>query len=501
MCGRFGDAARDAPGVGLATSAAECNVISTMRNFNCLFSACVLLAAGWISAGDQAGGPVAPLRFEEISVEAPFAMPAIRVPVFPAKDFSITDFGAVPGGTENVGEAIKKAIAACNQSGGGRVVIPRGKWLSGKVHFRSNVNLYLAEGAELRFSDNPEEYLPSVQSSWEGMECFNYSPLIYAFECSNVAITGKGTLRAERDTWEKWSGRPPAHLEALKQLYTMAAKGEPVEKRQMAAGENHLRPQFIQFNRCRNVLIEDVTIRNSPFWTIHLLLCDNVVARRLDISAHGHNNDGIDPEMTRNLLVEDCRFDQGDDAIAIKSGANQDGWRLHTPTENIVIRRCRVQLGHELVAIGSELSGGIRNVYVRDCTFESTGKPMNLIFIKTNRGRGGFVENIHVENITAGSVARAVLGIETDVLYQWRTLVTIYEERLTTISRIHIKNVQAKETGVPFKILGDAKMPVKDVSIENISIDKVHGKASQYENTENIHESRVRIVEFDTSKK
>ena len=159
----------------------------------------------------------------------------------------------------------------------------------------------------------------------------------------------------------------------------------------MAEGENNLRPQFIQFNRCRNVLIENVRIRNSPFWTIHLFLSESIVVRGIDIRAHGHNNDGIDPEMTRNLLVENCRFDQGDDAIAIKSGSNHDGWRLDTPSENIVIRNCDVIEGHQLVAIGSELSGGIRNVYVHDCKFAPGYKPFNLLFIKTNIRRGGFV--------------------------------------------------------------------------------------------------------------
>src|ERR1044072_6095406 len=191
-------------------------------------------------------------------------------------------------------------------------------------------------------------------------------------------------------------------MEALKRLYTMGSTGVPVERRQVAESENTPRPQLIQFNPSRNVLIENIKIRNSPFWTIHLLLCDSVVVRRVDIIAHGHNNDGIDPEGTRNLLVENCRFDQGDDAIAIKSGTNHDGWRLNTPTENVVIRNCTVLAGHQLAAIGSELSGGVRNVYVHDCRFEALRPKSNLfniVYVKTNRRRGGFVENITVENI------------------------------------------------------------------------------------------------------
>lgn len=431
------------------------------------------------------------ITHEEISVEAPFPMPVIKVPVFPKNEFPIPKYGAQKGSDSS------KAIAACHEGGGGRVIIPEGVWFTGTIHFKSNVNLHLAKDATLLFSDNPADYLPAVQTSWEGFECFNYSPLIYAFGCENVAITGEGKLEAKMGTWKEWSGRPPAYMEALKKLYTMASTNVPVIERQMAEGENHLRPQFIQFNRCKNVLIENVRIRNSPFWTIHLLLCDSAIVRGLDIYAHGHNNDGIDPEMTRNLLVENCKFDQGDDAIAIKSGSNQDGWRLNVPTENIVIRNCTIVEGHQLCAIGSELSAGIRNVYVHDCEFVNEKyQPMNLLFIKTNLRRGGFVENIYMKNIKAGRVKQSVLGIETDVLYQWKTLVPTYEERITKISGIHVSNVKVAETGTPFRIEGDKHEPVKDVTLDSISIGKVRGKKNDYTNAADVKETNVTIGEL-----
>ncbi len=436
------------------------------------------------------------VRSEEITVRAPFEMPVIKVPVIPSRDFVITDFGAKPGGKTKNTEAIRKAIAACHDAGGGRVVIPAGDWFTGAVHLKSNVNFHLSKDAVLSFSDDPQDYLPAVQSSWEGWECFNYSPLVYAFQCENVAITGEGKLEAKIGTWTKWSSRPPAHMEALKWLYNTASKGAPVEERQMARDENNLRPQFIQFNRCRNVLIEDVKIHNSPFWCVHLLLCDSVVVRRIDVSAHGHNNDGIDPEGTRNLLVEKCRFDQGDDAIAIKSGTNHDGWRLNTPSENIVIRNCTVIQGHQLVAIGSELSGGVRNVYVHDCRFDAKTEPNNLLYIKTNRRRGGFVENITMENIEATSTKAGVLGIETDVLYQWRNLVPAYEERLTRIRGINVRNVKVGKTATPFRIIGDKDKPVCDVLLENIEIGIAQGQKNRYENAENIKEANIRIGTF-----
>lgn len=462
----------------------------SLRTFVALFAilSCTLCHAQAVEPGG--------VRHEEISVKAPFPMPAIRIPIFPERDFVITDYDAKEGGAIDNTAAFRKAIAACNAAGGGRVVVPAGQWLTAAIHLKSNVNLHLAKDAVLTFSDNPKDYLPAVQSSWEGMECFNYSPLVYAFECENVALTGEGKLEPRMETWTKWFPRPAAHLEALKKLYTMASTNVPVAQRQMAEGENNLRPHLIQFNRCRNVLLEDIKIRNSPFWTIHLLLCDSVVVRRLDVYAHGHNNDGVDPEMTRNLLIEDCRFDQGDDAIAIKSGSNQDAWRLNTPSENIVIRNCTVIQGHQLVAIGSELSGGVRNVYVHDCKFDAKTQPFNLLFIKTNRRRGGFVENIHMENIEATSTQFGVLGIETDVLYQWRTLVPTYEERITQISGIHVKNVKIGKTATPFRILGDERGPVKDVFLDNITIDTVRGQKNRYENATNVKETNIRIGTF-----
>lgn len=454
----------------------------------------------YASPSSRAGG----VSHESLAVEAPFPMPILNVPVFPKRDFAIADFGAKPGAEVLNTDALRRAIAACHAAGGGRVVVPAGTWLTGAVHLKSNVNLHLAEGAVLSFSDHPQDYLPAVQSSWEGWECFNYSPLIYAFQQENVAITGEGKIQPRMSTWRTWFARPPAHMAALKELYTMGSTGVPVEQRQMAAGAANLRPQLIQFNRCRNVLIEGVTIRESPFWTIHLLLCDNVVVRRVDVSAHGHNNDGIDPEGTRNLLVEDCRFDQGDDAVAIKSGTNHDGWRLGRPSENIVIRRCLILNGHQLVAIGSELSGGVRNVYVHDCRFALDAaetpppQPFNVLYLKTNRRRGGFVENVTVENIDARDVRfkMGVFGIETDVLYQWRTLVPAYEERLTSIHGITVRNVTVRETATPFRILGDKNRPVQDVVIDNITIGTVRGQRNRYEHAEHVSESGVKIATF-----
>ena len=426
--------------------------------------------------------------YQLVKVEAPFPMDPIEVFEYPKKDFSITTYGAVEGGEVNNTKAIADAIDACNKAGGGRVVVPAGTWLTGPIHFKSNVNLHLEENAVLRFTDNPNDYLPAVMTSWEGMECYNYSPLLYAFECKNVAITGKGMLNPKMDLWKTWFKRPAPHMEALKQLYTMASTDVPVEERQMAVGENNMRPHLIHFNRCKNVYLDEFKIRESPFWTIHLYMCDGGIVRNLDVKAHGHNNDGVDLEMSRNFLIEDCTFDQGDDAVVIKAGRNRDAWRLNTPCENIVIRNCSILEGHTLLGIGSEISGGIRNIYMTNCY--APNSVHRLFFVKTNHRRGGFIENIHMENVECGSTRR-VLEIDTDVLYQWKDLVPTYEERITRIEGIYMNNITCKTAKAIYDLKGDAKLPVKNVEIKNVHVDEVTEFIENVSNVENVVEENI----------
>lgn len=427
-------------------------------------------------------------RYEHLQVEAPFPMDSVTQCTFPDKDFVITRYGAKADGKGVNTQAIAKAIDACNRAGGGRVIIPKGEWLTGSIHLKSNVNLHLEEGATIRFTDNPADYLPAVMASWEGLECYNYSPLIYAFECENIAITGKGTLAPKMDTWRVWFQRPKAHLNALAQLYSMGSTDVPVEYRQMARGENHLRPHLIHFNRCNHVMLDGFKIRESPFWTIHLYLCNSGTVRNLDVKAHGHNNDGIDLEMSRNFLIEHCTFDQGDDAVVIKSGRNQDAWRLHTPSENIVIRHCTIREGHTLLGIGSEISGGVRNIYMHDCIVPQSVR--RLLYLKTNHRRGGFIENIYLENIQAGNMLRT-FEIDTDVLYQWKDLVPTYERKLTRIKNIHIRNVCGKSTDAIYELKGEKEEPIKDVFIENVKVDTVRQFVNRLQNVEGLYENNV----------
>ena len=429
------------------------------------------------------------VKIQEISMEAPFDMPCIRIPDFSdSPKFFITEFGAVPGNKEKISLAIERAINKANKVGGGVVIIPDGEWITGKIHLKSNVNLHLNKEATLVFSDNPKDYLPAVHTTWEGMECYNYSPLIYAYQCKNIAITGQGELKAKMNTWKKWFSRTPAQMNSLKRLYNLASKNSLVEDRNMVNDTSNLRPHFIQLNRCENVLLDSISITNSPFWTIHPFLTKHIVIRNLKVYAHGHNTDGVDPEMCQNALIENCIFDQGDDAIALKSGRNQDAWRLNTPTKNLIIRNCIVKNGHQLLAIGSELSGGIENIFMDSCEVVDGAKLNHLIFIKTNERRGGFVKNIYVSNIKAGKIDKGILGIETDVLYQWRNLVPTYEKRLTLIKDIYLENIKSKDVKFVSRISAQAELPVENVFLKNVLVDTIRDKKHIHENVLNFIE-------------
>ncbi|MDW8852797.1 glycoside hydrolase family 28 protein [Flavobacterium sp. MMLR14_040] len=426
------------------------------------------------------------VTLQEVVVKAPFEMPPIKIPDFTnCKEYSIVDFGAIKGNKDKISDAINKAITKANKAGGGIVVIPEGEWITKKIHFKSNVNLHLNKGAVLLFSEDPNDYLPAVSSTWEGYECYNYSPLVYAYQCKNIAITGEGELKAKMDIWTEWFKRPKGHMESLKRLYYLASYNKPLKERQMVNDSAHFRPQFIQFNRCENIVMDGVTITNSPFWTIHPFLSKDVVLRNLKVYAHGHNNDGVDPEMSQNVLIENCVFDQGDDAIAIKSGSNQDAWRLNTPSKNVVMRNCIVKNGHQLVAIGSELSGGIENVFIDNCIVVDGAKLNHLLFIKTNERRGGYVNNIYMSNIKSGKIDEGILGIETDVMYQWKNLVPTLERKLTPIKNVYLENIKATNVKFISRILAQKELPVENVFLKNIKAENISGEKNIHENVVN----------------
>lgn len=344
----------------------------------------------------------------------------IKRPTFPDRIFNVTRFGAKNNGPTDCSAAFRNAINECSRSGGGRVVVPRGTYLTGAIHLKSNVNLEVCEGATIKFSQNPKDYLPVVFSRWEGVELFNYSPFIYALDQRNIAITGRGTLDGQSDNqhWWPWNGRAiygwkegqPNQRPDRASLFTMAEKGVPVRERVFGDG-HYLRPQFIQPYRCQNVLIEGVTILNSPMWEIHPVLCENVTIENVRINSHGPNNDGCDPESCRDVLIKDCYFNTGDDCIAIKAGRNADGRRLNVPTENIIVQGCHMQDGHGGITVGSEITGGVRNLFAENCRLDSPNLD-HALRVKNNAMRGGLLENLHFRNIEVGQVAHAVITID-----------------------------------------------------------------------------------------
>ena len=345
----------------------------------------------------------------------------IKKTSFPKAKFYITDFGAKPDTPEApCHDAINLAIVTCNQAGGGMVIVPKGTFYTGPITLKSNVNFHLEEGAVLKFDTNPKLYEPAVLTRWEGLDCYNLHPLIYAFGETNIAITGKGVIdgQGSNDTWWSMCGAPRYGWKegmvsqrngGRARLLAWGESGEPIYKRVLTA-EDGMRPQLVNLYRCDRVLVEGVTMQNSPFWTLHPLFCNNLIVRGVHFVNQGPNGDGCDPESCDGVIIEDCIFDTGDDCIAIKSGRNRDGRTWNVPSQNIIVRNCKMYDGHGGVVVGSEISGGYKNLFVENCEMDSPNLD-RVIRIKTSNCRGGIVENIFVRNVKVGVCREAVLRI------------------------------------------------------------------------------------------
>jgi polygalacturonase len=388
----------------------------------------------------------------------------IQPPEFPNRDFPIENYGAVGDGTTDCSMAFEQAIAAANMAGGGRVVVPAGTFLTGAIHLKSNVNLYVSKDAVIRFSLDPNDYLPLVYTRWEGVECMNYSPLVYAFEQENIAITGEGTLDGQ-GSYEDWWAWSRIQGDDVQRSRTMGEEGVPVVERVFSIGTK-LRPNMIQPYQCKNILIEGVTITRSPMWHIHPVLSSNITVRNVRVVGDGPNNDGCNPESCKDVLIEGCYFDTGDDCIAIKAGRNNDGRRVNVPSENIIIRNCQMKDGHGGVVIGSEMTGGTRNVFAEDCVMDSPNLDRALR-IKTNSVRGGTVENIYMRNVTIGQVREAVFKVNF-----------FYGEGDTgsytpIVRNVTMENVTSKKSRYGLQLNGYERSPITDIHLENCTFDNV----------------------------
>ena len=354
----------------------------------------------------------------------PSILARIKPPRIAGRTFPVTRFGAKGDGSTDCTVAFRRAIEACASAGGGRVVVQGGTYLTGPIHLQSRVNLEVREDATIKFVTDPKAYEQFVLTRFEGVELMGLSPLIYAHDAVDVAITGRGTLdgQASNTAWWHWNGSPRYgwsqgqgnQRAARTKLFQMAEENVPVAARRFGV-DSYLRPPFIQPYGCRNVLVEGVTIRNSPMWEINPVRCRNVILRDVHISSHGPNNDGCDPESSRDVLIERCLFDTGDDCIAIKSGRNADGRRINVPSEDIIVRDCEMRDGHGGVTIGSEISGGVRHVYAERNRMDSPQLDRALR-LKNNAMRGGTLEHIYMRDITVGQLADSVLQV--DFMYE-----------------------------------------------------------------------------------
>lgn len=400
---------------------------------------------------------------------------SVNAPRFPDRRMSVTDFGAVGDGVTMNTDAFAAAIGACANAGGGHVVVPAGRYLTGPVHLASDIDLHVAEGAVILFSTDPADY-PLAHTRYEGVELWNYSPLIYARGAKNVAVTGAGLLdgQASNDHWWPWCGAERfgwregiGDQSAGRQtLFRMAEDGVPVEERVFGQG-HYLRPCLMEFYGCENVLVAGVNIYNSPFWNIHPVLSTNVIIRDVTVFGHGPNNDGCNPESVDGMLIEGCRFDTGDDCIAIKSGRNADGRRLDTPARNILIRNCTMKAGHGGVVIGSEISGGVHHVFAENCYMSSPDLWYALRF-KNNAMRGGVVENIHIRDIEVGQVSRAAITCDFN-----------YEEGadgpyVPVVRDVTVERLRVEKAGRVLDIQGLPGAPVRNITLRDCSFDGVH---------------------------
>lgn len=355
--------------------------------------------------------------------------------------------------------SIQAAVDYCASRGGGTVVVPEGNWNSGPIHLASNINLHVEAGATITFSARREDYLPVVFTRWEGTECYNYSPLIYARDCHDVALTGTGRLVGNGMEWWDWKSSQKA---GTHRLYDLAVAGTDVDQRVFGTEEDALRPSFVQFVNCRNALIEGVRIHEGPMWTIHPVYCEDLIVRGVVIDSTGPNTDGCNPDSCRNVLIEGCRFNTGDDCIAVDAGLDKDGWRVNKPCENIEISHCTMTGGHGGIAIGSMVSGGVRNVYAHDTTLVAVDRGIR---IKSMRGRGGYVEDVLFENLTIKAVHDEAVSFN---MFYPSSTVEPKNAVPSALRRVTLRHITGSGAATALEFKGLPEEPLRDIVLDSV---------------------------------
>ncbi len=379
----------------------------------------------------------------------------------PDRSVSILDFGAVPGGKVKNTLAFEKAIARLSELGGGRVEVPDGVWLTGPIHLQSLTELHLSARAEVRFSMDKEDYLPPVYTLFEGVRCFTYSAQIYARDCHDIAVTGTGTFNGQGFSWWYMA----VIREGVEALYKAGADDLPVSERVYATEQLGVRPGLLHFVSCENVTIEGPTFTFSPFWTVHPTWCKNIIVRDITVRnpwVHAPNTDGCNLEGCRHALIDGVFADTGDDAVCLKSGRDADGRRVGIPCEDVIVRRVVTERSHGGVTIGSEMSGGVRNVLVENCEFRN-----NYIglWIKTAPERGGFVEDIEYRNIKALRLRDFGVCVTMGYYVDGNTPEEI--QFMPKIRRIGISDMNCAYAGTGLMLDGRQQSPIEDLRLEN----------------------------------
>jgi polygalacturonase len=444
-------------------------------------AAAVLGATGpaWARQSDQGRAPESPK--DSGWDQLPSILANIVPPTFPDNDFAITDYGAVDSPDADAAPALAAAIAACNRAGGGRVVVPAGQWMSnGPIHLLSNVNLYLEAGATIKFTTDPNRYLPVQLVRWQGVRCYNYSPLIYAYQQENIAITGSGTLDGQGSpTWYPWVKKQTPDWTMLQE---MAREGVPVEKR-IFGPDHFLRPGFFEPYDCKNILVEGVTLQGSPFWTLHPTFCTNVTIQEVTVWAGTANDDGCDPDSCEYVLVAGCSFSTNDDNVSIKAGLNPDAVGLPS-CENIVIQSCNcLSSDWSGLTIGTQVGGVVRNVFIENCT---TNNSINAHFIKGHANWGGGVEDIYIRSNHIYS-CDSLLALKPDSDDEAGTM---GPPRFSNINLADITCEDAK--AIAFNFTGDARLPIDGVVLIDISFENAK-KLDVIANTAGIEASEITL--------